>query len=319
MSDNQINYLASDQEGDYAISPRLRSFGRNLFRFPLIQALRPRVMKSLSVTRTLGKIFVKDVPDRQYDCHCETITVISANLWHDFPLYRRLEERLETFANLAEEEKADILLLQEVARKEDMHVDEWLSQRLGMSYVYSRANGHGAIGFEEGLAILSRFPIKEPQLRQLSNPTNPFVRRVVLGADVETPCGVIRAYSVHLGIGSKDNQNQQNLLRQIVDEIAHLQPTVVGGDFNASEASPQIKQIKAGWLDTFRHLHPTADGYTHSIRLPWGGILNRHRLDYIFLLPNKLEWNVLETRHISTPGKAHSDHCAVLTRLAPVV
>jgi endonuclease/exonuclease/phosphatase family metal-dependent hydrolase len=319
LSDNQEYYAASDKEGDFAISPRLRSLGRKIFRFPVINSFRPHVLKSLSVTRALGKISMKSNPDHRCDSQCDAITVISANLWHDFPLFRRLEDRLEAFARLAEEENADILLLQEVARKKDIRVDEWLAQRLGMSFVYSRANGHGAIGFEEGLAILSRYPIKEPRLRQLSNPDNPFVRRAVLGVSVETPCGDIRAYSVHLGLGRKDNRIQQALLRQLVDETASMQLTVVGGDFNTHETSPQIKETKTRWLDTFRHLHPTLDGHTHSLRLPWGGVLRRHRLDYIFLLPNKLEWNVIETRHISTPGRAHSDHCAVLTRLAPAV
>jgi endonuclease/exonuclease/phosphatase family metal-dependent hydrolase len=68
-------------------------------------------------------------------------------------------------------------------------------------------------------------------------------------------------------------------------------------------------------LDTFRHLHPKADGTTHELRWPWGGLLRRHRLDYIFLRPGARGWRVLETCHLDAANGPHSDHRAVLTRL----
>ncbi len=47
---------------------------------------------------------------------CGELTVVSANLWHDWPRFRRLKERLEVFVRLIEEQQADLILLQEVAR-----------------------------------------------------------------------------------------------------------------------------------------------------------------------------------------------------------
>jgi hypothetical protein len=47
------------------------------------------------------------------------------------------------------------------------------------------------------------------------------------------------------------------------------------------------------------------------------------RLDYIFLkaglnyVQPRNHWDVLEARHLETPGERHSDHQAVLLRLAP--
>ncbi len=314
---SQENKIASENEGDYSIPPGLIGWGRKFFSLPVIRVFRPHARKALSVTRYPGVFTLKNTPERVGQDECGIITVISANLWHDWPLHRRLTDRLETFAQLVEKENADILLLQEVARKNGLNVDEWLAQRLGMAFVYSRSNGHRAIGFEEGLAIFSRFPVSEPELRQLSNPSNPFVHRAVLGASIETPCGCLRAYSVHLGLGPKDNYQQQEKLRQLLGESNHLNLALVGGDFNAHETSPQIQQTKQSWLDTFRHLHPAADGHTHTIRFPWGGVLKRHRLDYIFLLPGQIMWKILEARHLSTPGNRHSDHDMVLTRLMP--
>ena len=68
----------------------------------------------------------------------------------------RQAQRLEGFAGMVKDENVDVILLQEVTHRSEYHVDQWLSERLGMAYVYSRANGHeSGIGFEEGLAVLS--------------------------------------------------------------------------------------------------------------------------------------------------------------------
>lgn len=245
----------------------------------------------------------------------ESIVVLSANLWHDWPRYRRLSERLESFARLVEAERADVILLQEVARTSELRVDEWLANRLTMAYVYSRANGdEAAIGFEEGLAVFSRFPLTSPRLRQLGS-VDPFVRRLALGAKVETPHGQLLAISVHLGLLRRQNAEQQSRLREWVTAVAADGPALIGGDFNAHENTPQIEQTRRGWLDIFRYLHPAADGTTFEWRSPWGHPLLRRRLDYLFLHVGDRPWRVLEARHLDAPGLSHSDHRAVLARL----
>ncbi len=249
---------------------------------------------------------------------CRGLTVISANLWHDFPRYRGALERLEAFADLVEEYQADILLLQEVSRTNNLRVDEWLSQRLGMNSVYSRANGGlDAIGFEEGPAILSRYPLSQPVLNQLNPGTNRFSYRLALGSQVDTPCGSLMAFSVHLGISPKENARQVNKLHSWVQGMAATLPALVGGDFNAGEHSGAIKSLRQKWMDTFRHLNPLADGTTHEIHWPWGKPLRRSRLDYIFLKAEQAQWKLLESLHLDAPGQRHSDHRAVLLRLVP--
>jgi len=245
--------------------------------------------------------------------------VVSANLWHDWPRHRRLAQRVEAFAQLVEAHHADLVLLQEVARTPQLRVDEWLAQRLDMTCVYSRANGHESIGFEEGLAVLSRFPVEATYLRELSHTCNPFSRRLALGARIGTPNGALMAFSTHLGLLPGQNADQLGRLRAWVTDLAGDHPVLVGGDFNASESAPQIDQARASWLDTFRTLHPGADGATHELRRPWGGVLRRQRLDYIFLLPGKPHWDVLETFHLASADEPHSDHHMVMTRLLPVL
>lgn len=249
---------------------------------------------------------------------CGVMSVMSANLWHDWPRFKDLEKRLEAFAALAESERTDLLLLQEVARIPSFHADEWLAERLKMAYVYSRANGSQRLGFEEGLGVYSRFPLKRlPYIRQMGQAHNPFSRRLALGVEVDTPCGEIMAFSTHLGLARKQNAKQLRELHGWVGDVSAGRSAVIAGDFNAPEHTHQIRHVRSTWLDTFREIHTHGHAPTYEIRWPWGGVFISHRLDYIFLQPGKPSWQVVEVRHLDAPDGSHSDHRAVLARLAP--
>jgi len=92
-------------------------------------------------------------------------------------------------------------------------------------------------------------------------------------------------------------------------------PSVIGVDFNSHKNSTRMTQMRSTWLDTFRLMHPNADGTTHELHNPWGRVSRRSRLDYIFLRPGKAKWKVLETRHLDGFDRPHLDQRAVLTRL----
>ncbi len=295
----------------------LRTLGRRLSRFKVFHPLRPLARSVLYTAEPAGKVLFDSNPNTFGGGECNTLTIISANLWHDYPQYRRINERMDDFIKMVLSENADVLLLQEVARTSLLHVDEKLSDELKMAYLYSRANGHrGGIGFEEGLAVYSRYPLRKPSLRQLGGHNNPFTRRLALGAILDTPCGELFAFSTHLSMCSKQNATQTDQLLGWVRTIAGEQPAIIGGDFNAHENKPQIRRIQRDWVDTYRRVKPKEDGTTHELRGPFGLIWRRHRLDYIFLQPGNKNWQVLETRHIQIPHTPHSDHHTVLTRLA---
>lgn len=243
------------------------------------------------------------------------LVIVSANLWHDWPRHRLLDERLEAFARLMDRETPHILLLQEVVRKPDMAADAWLAERMGMEHVYTRANGHyGIVGFEEGLAVFSKFPIEDTHLCRLTPANSRFVNRWALAAKLATPLGSIWGVSVHLSMRRRRNQAQLHHLRSWVDAIATNQPAVIGGDFNARENTPQIGNAQSWWTDPFRHLHPRADGTTHALRGPGGLTFFRNRLDYLFLRDGHVGWQVLGSTVIQPQDLPHSDHAAVMAR-----
>jgi len=249
--------------------------------------------------------------------NCEQLTIISANLWHDWPRFRALPERMEAFAQLVEEEQADVLLVQEVARTPGFSAENWLAERLGMAYVYTRANGHTDSGFEEGLAVFSRFPLGISYVQQLSETKNPFTRRVALGVEIATPCGDLPVFSAHLGLGPRQNSRQISYLQSWVNKVTADRTAVIGGDFNACERTTRMRTFRDRWEDTYRHLNPVGQAATHLLRGPGKIIWSRKRLDYIFLKNGTQSWQIKQTRHITAVNLAHSDHCAVLTRLAP--
>jgi endonuclease/exonuclease/phosphatase family metal-dependent hydrolase len=209
-------------------------------------------------------------------------------------------------------------MLQELARTPTFRADEWLAERLHMAYVYSRANGSQRIGFEEGLGVFSRFPLKRlPYLRQMSQAHNPFSRRLALGVEVDTPCGEIVAFSAHLGLARKTNAKQFRELHGWVNTIASGKSAIIAGDFNAPEHTHQIKHIRTYWQDTFREIHQNGHATTHEFHWPWGGVFLSHRLDYIFIQPGEPSWQVVDVKHVDPLTGPHSDHRAVLARLSP--
>ena len=216
------------------------------------------------------------------------LRIVSLNMLHGFPRFERLNTRLDVLLKQVQQLDADIILLQEVPWNRQMQsVAGYLSERLGMNYLYYRANGNRqAISFEEGEAILSRYPLKSPLFIELNPQAGFFEHRVVLQADVETPRGDIRLFVTHLTNGKPEINRQQ------VDSLLeHVQASgdmlkIIAGDFNAGQDSSQIALLSRLWVDVFREANPDEAGFTCCI-----DDLNNdpsepleRRIDYIFMV-----------------------------------
>lgn len=248
----------------------------------------------------------------------ETLTVLTANLKNPYFSALRvdavtLRARLEAFTALVEAQAADAVMCQEVGRGRDFRVDRWISDRLGWGGVYVRANGSaGRLGREEGLAIFSRYPLRESNAAVLAGG---LWQRVALGVVAATPLGDIALYSTHHSLRPWRNRLQPGRLYRWVEETAGARPSIVGGDFNAPDGAPQIAALASTWVDTFRFANPGASGATHDFQV-WGRIVTSRRLDYVFLRPGVSSLRVVNSQVIHSSPEPFSDHHAVVTHFA---
>lgn len=243
------------------------------------------------------------------------LTVMAANLWHDWPRQHRWIPRLQAVADLAVAYQVDILLLQEVARTRSLHSDEWLAQALGMERAYARANGSArAIGFEEGLAILSRYRVLEPRVQRLGR--SRLIQRIALAATVDTPLGRVWGVCVHLGLIPQRNASQLRVLRSWIDQSCQGRVAIIGGDFNAPPARREIGHLRQEWVDAFHHVHGNRASSTHRRRR---GRPRERIIDYVFVQqPAGSTWTVVDAAHVDGPAGRHSDHRAVIAHVVPV-
>ena len=272
------------------------------------------------------------------------IRVVTLNLLHGAPLpgkaraRRSLGTRLEWTREHLADVRPDVVLLQEASiSPRHGNVAETLARALGLHVAWARANPTwlwralgprrlvGSLAFEEGPAILSRLPIVSHRVHRLSSSGNLVERRIALEAVLDGPTGRFSAFSVHLTAGSARGRRRQiaSLVRA-VESSPHAHPVIVGGDFNADEGSHELAHLmdRAGWIDSFRHLHPEAPGHTWGHALADATVGAGRRIDFLFSAPAAGEhWRPAHSRLIldrAFPRSEHgvlwaSDHYGVIT------
>jgi endonuclease/exonuclease/phosphatase family metal-dependent hydrolase len=300
--------------------------------------------KWLSLPIILGLVVVyvvnASIPGRRVEgCASECATalerqpgplrVASLNMLHGFPGFKNLPDRIELIAADIRRLDADVVLLQEVPWTiMTGNAAATLARELGYNYVFFRAEGNKyLILFETGQAILSRFPLKDPRRTSLPPQVNLFESRVALAAIALTPQGELTLVDTHLtNLDTQKNLGQAHSLLSFVGSLpANL--ILVGGDFNASEDSPQIHLLASTWTDAFRAIHPDEAGLTCCIDdLNTGpGELLEERIDYQFLAGTR-SGNarlVKATLAFNQPAKQNdhwqwpSDHIGLLVELKP--
>jgi endonuclease/exonuclease/phosphatase family metal-dependent hydrolase len=256
------------------------------------------------------------------------LRVISLNVLHDFPRFRNLARRLDLIAAEIRRQDADIVCLQEVPWTLRLGSGaEYLAGRTGLNYLYLRANGNRwAILFEEGEAILSRYPLRDPAWIELTPRPGPFEHRVALHATAVTPWGDVGVFVTHLTNGEQAvNQGQAASLQSFV-AVAGGGPAVAAGDFNAAEDEPHIRALAQAWIDTYRAANPDDTGLTCCVDdLAAQDEPLEERIDYIFLIPGPGgEAQVISSRRVLNQpawlGDAWlwpSDHVGLLTAISP--
>jgi endonuclease/exonuclease/phosphatase family metal-dependent hydrolase len=219
----------------------------------------------------------------------EGLRVLSMNVLHGFPRFEHLSQRLDLVADEIRRRDVDIALLQEVPWNLRLGSGaEYLARRARLNYLYLRANGNRhTIFFEEGEAILSRFPLHDVRYAELEPQAGFFEHRVVLHATAATPWGDVDLFVTHLTTGGDEVNGAQVASLQAFVAQTDRAVALVGGDLNAREDSPQIEMLVHEWVDTFRTAHPDDPGLTCCIDdLAHGpGEPLEKRIDYLFLVP----------------------------------
>lgn len=255
----------------------------------------------------------------------EILSVMSLNMLHGFPKFEFLPQRLDLVADEILQYSPDIVCLQEVpwTLKTGLAA-KYLAERTGMNYVYYRANGNRwSILFEEGEAILSRYPLADPVFQELQPPAGFFEQRVVLGAKVITPMEDIQVFVTHL-----TNKDAEINLAQTTSLLAYAEEAgnhskIIAGDFNAEEDSPQIQLVTQSWYDAYRVANPSEQGFTccvDEINQPAADNFDK-RIDYIFFDPDELQSMIVKESKIlfTEPSRSGndwlyaSDHAGILT------
>ena len=257
----------------------------------------------------------------------DTLRVMSLNMLHGFPRFSHLADRLRIIADEIQRLDPDLVCLQEVPWTPHLgNAASYLAGRCEYNYVYLRANGNRwAILFEEGEAILSRYPLRDVAFTELMPRAGLFEHRVVLRATASTPFGDVGVFVTHLTNGDPQvNLAQTESLRRfVVSSDQHM--TIVAGDFNAEANSPQIGELTGHWIDTYRAVHPHEHGDTCCVGdlTASSGPLPSKRIDYIFLVPvPDSTASVVDSQrvldqpiHTSVGWLRASDHAGLLTTI----
>lgn len=247
-----------------------------------------------------------------------------------------LEARLDLAAEALQALEPDVVALQEASVSSRRGtVSSRLAGRLGMNHVRTSVTFSflpirwlsawlGAfMDFEEGPAILSRFPIVHSETHQLPRCGRPFALRAFVYALLDTPRGRVPVFSTH----TAGDPCHTRAVGTLVEQNRGDGPGILMGDFNAVEGSPAITAltVDAGFIDSFRVANPQEPGSTAHQPVTATERRARRRIDYVFLVPGRrvpgavVASRVVLDRPGVLPGGGAlwpSDHYGVLAELA---
>jgi Endonuclease/Exonuclease/phosphatase family len=196
-----------------------------------------------------------EAPDR--------LRVVDLNVLHGYPDFVDQEQRFRDTLAALRALAPDIVVLQE-AWHTSAHgqLADRLGQALNMDHVYARANGSlRLLGFEEGSAILSRYPITRAR-RLVLRPRSPWwERRIALVVSVSLGGEPITVAGTHMKGAVSDRQSQSLLGRLPRDGMR-----LVAGDINAGSESDAARVFRDhGFIDV-------VPGGIDHVFVPAGGI-----------------------------------------------
>lgn len=261
--------------------------------------------------------------------------VVSFNLYHGGVGSVRwgdgdlLEQRLAMTIQQLGQIAPDAVGLQEASSGRDRgDVAARLAAALGWHHVRAPASWRwapwlvgAALGFDEGPAVASRYPILAWDAREIG-PCELGYRRMLVCARLAAPTGPLDLCSAHTARNACEHRKLAAALRARDPAL----PLVVTGDLNATPDAPSIRRLlrKTGLTDAFAAANPGAPGPTVWQPPRESRPVARRRVDYVLARPAAsgtlrvaASWVVLRVPGRGPDGRMlwPSDHHGVLAEL----
>jgi endonuclease/exonuclease/phosphatase family metal-dependent hydrolase len=172
----------------------------------------------------------------------ETLTVVSYNIWFG----DNIDQALSELREIQTQRTLDIILLQEM---DEIGVEQ-IARELQMNYVYFPAAIEPTYDENFGNAILSRWPILDPQKlilphKSLSNRMN----RIAARATIQIQGMDILVYSVHTeSVFTLPKFKREQYTSILQDMNPEAEFVIVGGDFNTF-TRPAVEEIEQSYQD----------------------------------------------------------------------
>ena len=267
------------------------------------------------------------------------LRVVTYNLLHDgagsgfLDGRTHLEERLDMAIRELKALDPDVVALQEASdSRRHGSVPQRVAAALGFHVVFESATEHvfglapldwllvTVMGFKEGSAILSRFPITKSGVYGLPRCRKWLEPRILLETTISTTWGPLHVYSTHTGRG---DECQMERVGEIVRDNQGDGVSILMGDFNTPETSNVLTMLRTetGFIDAFRTVNPGINGSTVWQRIESSEPTVSRRVDFILLLNGRASKASVRSSRVvfDQPGRLPdgtvlwpSDHFGVL-------
>jgi endonuclease/exonuclease/phosphatase family metal-dependent hydrolase len=180
----------------------------------------------------------------------DRVRVVDFNVLFGIPDFEGQEDRFQDTLAVFRAVRPDVIVLQEAwDTTRHGNVARRLGEALRLNHVYARANGSRRwLGYEEGSAILSRFPILEAR-RVLLAPRRPWWEcRIALVATLDLGDRLLTVAGLHCH--HQDEGVAAEQARSLLGRLDRQGPVLLAGDFNAGSDSEAVRQfVREGFVD----------------------------------------------------------------------
>jgi endonuclease/exonuclease/phosphatase family metal-dependent hydrolase len=205
-----------------------------------------------------------------YNIQVTNFSVLTINILNDLTRWRK---RRHLLVDQISELNPDLIALQEVSLKGGSSNAHWLAHELNQIkdenddvynlYVCPKTGSGAHI---EGLAILSRLPVKRHEILDLLT-QNRVAHLVTFRLDGQVLMLVNGKFFWHPGV-SPQRQAQVELLLDWLDTQPAEMPVVVAGDFNGAPGTPSIELMRTYFDSAYRAVHGDEPAYTAPTPMP---------------------------------------------------